>query len=227
MTAVVDPGAAWGPGDPEVTDAVARLLATAVDGVVPIVAAGHPVLRQVAAPYVGQAGDLLPALLDVMRATMRAAPGVGLAAPQIGLPLAIAVLEDPGLPAGMDDAGDERERAPFACRVLVNPSYEAVGPERRSFYEGCLSVPGYQGVVSRARSVRLRAQDEHGCDVDEVVTGWPARIVQHETDHLAGVLYLDSVETRSMCTNAMYAQAWAGEATPRAAASALGFVLDS
>ena len=192
----------------------------------PIVTFPDIALRTPAAP-VETFDDELRQLADDLLETMRAAPGVGLAAPQIGLPLAIAVLEDPGLPAGMDDAADEREREPFACRVLVNPSYEAVGADRRSFYEGCLSVPGYQGVVSRARSVRLRAQDEHGRELDEIVTGWPARIVQHETDHLAGVLYLDSVDTRSMCTNAMYAQAWAGEATPRSAASALGFALDS
>lgn len=219
---------AWhGPVDADARAAVARLLAGAQHGVVAIVEAGHPVLRHPAEPYTGQVGDLLPALLDVMRATMRAAPGVGLAAPQIGLPLAIAVLEDPGLPAGMEAAADERERTVLPPRVLVNPSYERVGHEDRAFYEGCLSVPGYQGVVRRPRSVRLRGQDADGRELDEVLTGWPARIVQHETDHLAGVLYVDSVETRSLSTNEMYARAWAGEATPRAAAGALGFRLDS
>jgi peptide deformylase len=218
---------AWGgPVDAGAHAAVARLLADARDGVVGIVEAGHPVLRRPAEPYAGQVGDLLPALLDVMRATMRAAPGVGLAAPQIGLSLAIAVLEDPGMPAGMEEAADARERTVLPPRVLVNPSYERVGAEDRSFYEGCLSVPGYQGVVRRPRAVRLRGQDEEGRELDEVLTGWPARIVQHETDHLAGVLYVDSVETRSLSTNAMYARAWAGEATPRSAAGALGFRLD-
>ncbi len=217
----------WGgPADEDLRASVAQLLAAAQDGVVGIVEAGHPVLRRPAQPYAGQLGDLLAPLLTVMRATMRAAPGVGLAAPQIGLSLAIAVLEDPGLPAGMEESADERERTALAPRVLVNPSYERVGDDDRSFYEGCLSVPGYQGVVRRPRSVRLRGQDERGHEFDEILTGWPARIVQHETDHLAGVLYVDSVETRSLTTNATYARAWAHEATPRSAARVLGFALE-
>lgn len=82
--------------------------------------------------------------------------------------------------------------------MLVNPRYEAVDDQRVSFYEGCLSVVGYQAVVARHRSVRLTGQDEHGGPLDEVVDGWTARIVQHETDHLAGTLYLDRARLRSL-----------------------------
>lgn len=218
---------AWPTGavDEQLRDAVGGLLDRHPDGVLPIVQAGHPVLRTVAARYDGQLGDMLPRLLAAMVATMRAAPGVGLAAPQIGVGLAIAVLEDPGLPAGWEGTADARERAPLALRTLVNPSYTAVGDEVRSFYEGCLSVDGFQAVVARPRLVRLRAQDERGATIDETVTGWPARIVQHETDHLLGTLYVDLAETRSLCDTATYGALWADEDVPERAAAMLGFDL--
>nr|WP_041295094.1 peptide deformylase [Isoptericola variabilis] len=208
-------------------DAVRELLDVAEErggGVLPIVQAGDPVLRRPAAPYTGQLGDELGRLLDVMRRTMHTAPGVGLAAPQVGIPLAIAVVEDAGAPAD-----DPRERTPLPYRVLVNPRYEPVpgpggAPERVAFYEGCLSVRGWQAVVARYRSVRLTGQDETGAALDEVLTGWPARIVQHETDHLAGELYLDHAETRSLASNENLASRWPFP-DPRAAAEELGFPL--
>lgn len=143
-----------GPVDQGLKDQVAAHLARYEDGVLPIVQAGHPVLRAVAAPYTGQLGDLFPALVEAMRRTMHAAPGVGLAAPQIGLGLAVAVVQDPGV-ADPEDA-DLRERHPVPFRVLVNPTYEPVGDERRAFFEGCLSVSGWQAVVARPRTVRSR-----------------------------------------------------------------------
>jgi peptide deformylase len=205
---------------------VRRLLdaAHAQDGVAPIVQAGHPVLRAVAEPYDGQLDAAeLTALVDLMRRTMHAAPGVGLAAPQIGLSLALAVVEDPGMLDPDVEAVRERPRLPF--RVLVNPRYEAVGDERASFYEGCLSVVGYQAVVARHRSVRLTGADEAGNPLDEVLTGWPARIVQHETDHLGGTLYLDKAELRSLARADELGARWAGEPRPETAARALGFPL--
>jgi peptide deformylase len=93
-----------------------------------------------------------------------------------------------------------------------------------SFYEGCLSVPGLTGVVTRHRAVRVEALDEHGQPVDRVFSGWAARIVQHEVDHLRGRLYLDRVETRSLSTAGSYTRLWAGRA-PEEAAAALGFAL--
>lgn len=200
------------------------LAGQARDGVAPIVQAGHPVLRAVAAPYDGQLDDAeLAALVELMRRTMHAAPGVGLAAPQIGLSLALAVVEDPGM---LDpDAEQVRERPPLPFRVLVNPRYEPVGDERVSFYEGCLSVVGYQAVVARYRSVRLTGADEAGRPLDEVVAGWPARIVQHETDHLGGTLYLDRAELRSLSRADELGARWAGEPRPETAARALGFPL--
>ncbi|GIG30050.1 peptide deformylase [Cellulomonas marina] len=210
---------------PVLREAVLRLLDRADDdGVVPIVQAGHPVLRAVAHRYDGWlADDELARLLDVLRATMRAAPGVGLAAPQVGLPVAVAVLADPGSPD--PDVALVRERPVLAPRVLVNPRYEALDEERVGFYEGCLSVVGYQAVVARPRRVRLVGQDETGRALDEVVEGWPARIVQHETDHLHGTLYLDRAELRSLSTSDAQGARWAVPARPVEAARLLGFPL--
>jgi peptide deformylase len=218
---------ATGGGTPAVVvrEQVHRLLDAASrsqHGVVPIVQAGHPVLRAVAQPYDGQLDDAeLAALVELMRRTMHAAPGVGLAAPQIGLSLAIAVVEDAGMPD--PDVARARERSPLAFRVLVNPRYEPAGDELASFYEGCLSVVGYQAVVARHRAVRLTGADATGATFDEVLTGWPARIVQHETDHLGGTLYLDRAELRSLSQADELGARWAGEPRPETAGRALGF----
>ncbi|WP_375165526.1 peptide deformylase [Cellulomonas sp.] len=201
-----------------------RARAAGPDAVAPIVQAGHPALRTPAVRYDGQlSGTDLADLIALMHRTMRAAPGVGLAAPQIGLPLAIAVVEDPGVED--PDVARVRERTPVPFRVLVNPAYEAVDDERVAFYEGCLSVEGYVAVVARPRRVRLTCTDERGRAVDEVLTGWPARIVQHETDHLLGTLYLDRAETRSLAAADALGAHWASEPTPREAARTLGFAL--
>jgi peptide deformylase len=207
---------------------VLEVAAAVPDGSVPIQPAGHPSLRTRALPYDGQLDDdVLLALLDVMRRTMHAAPGVGLAAPQIGLPLALAVVADPG--AGDTETAAVRERPEVPYRVLVNPAYEAVPgeePERVAFYEGCLSVPGLQAVVPRLRRIRLTGTDETGAPLDEVLQGWPARIVQHETDHLNGTLYLDRAHLRSLSTTDHLGPRWAGEPRPLEASQTLGFPLD-
>lgn len=211
--------------DQALRDTALWIIEAGAQGVAPIVQAGHPALRAVATPYDAQLSDEeLTALLEVMHRTMRAAPGVGLAAPQLGLPLAIAVLEDPGTLS--DEHAQVREREALPYRVLVNPSYEPVGDVRSSFYEGCLSVVGYTAVVARARQVHLTGHDEHGEEVDELVTGWSARIVQHETDHLGGTLYLDRAELRSLATTDGFGARWAAEPRPAGASHALGFPLD-
>ncbi|MEV7074214.1 peptide deformylase [Streptomyces sp. NPDC091972] len=195
----------------------------AADGPLPIVAAGEPVLRHGTEPYDGQLdAALLSRFVEALRVTMHAAPGVGLAAPQVGVPLRIAVVEDPApVP---EEVRLARGRVPLPFRVLVNPSYEPVGTERVAFFEGCLSVPGWQAVVARPSEVRLRCEDENGRAVDEVFRGWPARIVQHETDHLDGTLYLDRAELRSLSSNRAVAEHWT-QPTPERAAASLGFEL--
>jgi len=195
-------------------DRVERLL----DGPrpLPLVLAGDPVLRTAAAPYdFSLPQPLWTELLSAMFETMHAAPGVGLAAQQIGLAIRVAVLKDPAnVPA---EIAAERLRYPVAARVLVNPRYAPVEPAPgqsadnvAAFYEGCLSVPGYQAVVPRAVAVRLTCQDEVERFVDETVTGWAARIVAHETDHLDGVLYLDRAQTRSLSTTGNLLELYAG-----------------
>ena len=224
-------GSAWHPGamaserDPRafrpLSDRIEELLAH--EGPLPIVAAGDPVLRRAAEPFDGQLEPgLLTRFIAAMRATMHAAPGVGLAAPQVGVGLRLAVIEDPA-PVS-EEVRLARGRAPQPFRVLVNPAYEAVGAGRAAFFEGCLSVPGWQAVVARHAEVRLTALDEHGRTVDEVFTGWPARIVQHETDHLDGMLYLDRAELRSLSENQAVAERWM-QPTPELAARELGFAL--
>ncbi|MFJ6080370.1 peptide deformylase [Streptomyces sp. NPDC092369] len=210
------------PRDPaSLVDLVEELLAT--DGPLPIVAAGDPVLRKGTERFDGQLDPaLLARFVEALRVTMHAAPGVGLAAPQVGVPLRIAVIEDPApVP---DEVRVARGRVPQPFRVLVNPSYEPVGGERAAFFEGCLSVPGWQAVVARHAEVRLTGEDGQGRAVDEVFTGWPARIVQHETDHLDGLLYLDRAELRSLSSNEAMAQRWTAP-TPAEAARELGFEL--
>ena len=198
-------------------------------GVLPIVECGDPVLRRPAEP-VGPS-DLrtseLQLLIAQMRATMEAAPGVGLAAPQVGVPIQLAVLYDGPERWGQltEDERTARERNGLAFTVLVNPTLRSVDDsDNVSFYEGCLSVPGLAALVARHRAVRVEALDEHGEPVDRVFSGWPARIVQHEADHLGGRLYLDRAEPRSLSTADNYLKFWAGH-PPADAAEALGFML--
>ncbi|WP_327099695.1 peptide deformylase [Nocardia vinacea] len=199
------------------------LVETLLGGPLSIVTAGDPVLRTPAARYDGQLTQTqLDRLVRAMRETMHAAPGVGLAAPQVGIPLRLAVLEDPA--EVTDDVRAVRGRVPLPFRVLVNPTYEPIGDACAAFFEGCLSVPGWQAVVARHAHVRLRGQDERGRELDEEVSGWPARIVQHETDHLDGTLYIDRAITRSLTSAQTLIDRWS-QPTPAAAADALGFDL--
>jgi peptide deformylase len=202
---------------------------TSSPGILPIIECGDPVLRRPAEPV--DPADLgtseLQLLVAQLRATMEAAPGVGLAAPQVGVPIQLAVLQDGperwGRLTETERAARERYELPFT--VLVNPVVRPVADHGEvSFYEGCLSVPGLTGVIARHRSVHVTALDADGQPVDRVFSGWSARIVQHETDHLAGRLYLDRVATRSLSTVDNYARLWAGQ-SPEDAADALGFPL--
>nr|WP_230854751.1 peptide deformylase [Arthrobacter terrae] len=174
----------------------------------PIVQAGHPVLRSPARPVAGQlSASELEALIELMRRTMHEAPGVGLAAPQIGLPLQLAVVEDLyDLPA---EIGAERERSPLEFLALLNPRYQAIGTGTASFYEGCLSMRGWQAVVERPSRVHLTYDDVTGLACHREFSGWAARIVAHETDHLRGTLYIDKALTRSLADDAQYSQRWA------------------
>lgn len=169
-----------------------------------IVQAGDPVLREPAAPidtsHIGTRE--FNKLIAEMVETMRAAPGVGLAAPQIGLGIQLVVLEDSPRNIEMLDEEDRNERMRDAVplTVLINPTLEPVGDEKVVFYEGCLSVSGWAAETPRYRRVKVRAINEKGEQVELDWQGWPARILQHEYDHLQGVLYVDHMDTRTFST---------------------------
>ncbi|HEX3426432.1 MAG TPA: peptide deformylase [Acidimicrobiales bacterium] len=149
----------------------------------------------------------LDELIAALRTGLVEAPGVGLAAPQIGVGLRVVLIQDPA--ANLAHVAPERladrERTPVEPYVLINPEVEAVGDERRTFFEGCLSVDGYCALVDRARTVGVRWLDPAGERHEAVVSGWHARIVQHEVDHLNGILYVDRMFTRSFMTTQNYA----------------------
>lgn len=199
--------------------------AEAGGGVAPIVEAGDPILRQTTRPFDGQVDDAeLAQLAEVMRATMLAAPGVGLAGPQVGIGLSMFVAEDPG---SLDpETAEVRQRSPMPLRVVLNAEYTPATSENVAFFEGCLSIPGYQAAVARPRSIELTGVDLNGTPIAEVVAGWSARIVAHETDHLDGIMYLDKAEMRSLSTNTSVAKFWNQPSTQQAA-SELGFTLPS
>jgi peptide deformylase len=176
----------------------------------PIVTAGALVLRHRAleVPPSLLGSPSLERLVEAMVAVMREAPGVGLAAPQIGVPLRIFVAEDTAenLAHLSPEARALRRRAPLPLTAVVNPRLElAVGarPEgEATFYEGCLSVPGYGALVRRALAARLEGVDPRGRAVSLALEGWPARIAQHEMDHLNGTLYIDRMISRSFASSA-------------------------
>jgi len=129
----------------------------------------------------------LQQLIDDMIETMRVAPGVGLAAPQIGQSIRLTVIET--LPE-VDDDGNEIEGS-RDLYVIANPEIAWTSRKTIDGIEGCLSIPGYLGEVERFESIRVRAQDRHGKKIKLRLNGWTARIFQHEIDHLNGVLYID------------------------------------
>ncbi len=173
-----------------------------------IVQAGDPVLREPARPLAAEeiASAEIQQLIELMRETMRDAPGVGLAAPQIGLPLQLAVIEDVA-------EIEATERRPVPFHVIVNPRL-ALGPESVDFFEGCLSVEGFQAVVARARTVVVEALDHRGEAIKIEARGWYARILQHEIDHLGGTLYIDRMRSRTFSTARNAARYSAGVPVP-------------
>lgn len=145
-------------------------------------------LRQKTNPVV-HFDDDLQQLIDDMIETMRTAPGVGLAAPQIGRSIKLAVIETL---ADIDDEGQEIEGS-RDLYVLANPEIVWTSRKQVLGIEGCLSIPGYLGEVERFESIRVRAQDRHGKRIKLRLSGWDARIFQHEIDHLNGILYIDKL----------------------------------
>jgi peptide deformylase len=144
---------------------------------------GDPRLRQVAAPVANLADPQLPLLLADLQDTMAAHAGAGLAAPQIGVPFRVVVFGT--------DAINPRypEEPPVPRTVLINPVLTPLGDETLDCWEGCLSVPGLRGQVTRWCCLRVEGFNGDGQAIDQVVEGFHARVVQHECDHLIGMLY--------------------------------------
>ncbi len=155
----------------------------------PVLRMGDPRLLRISEPVrtgdAARIGDaaLLEELLGDMRDTMAALAGAGLAAPQIGVALRVVIF----------GTGAPNPRYPDAqivpATVLINPELEPLGAELEQGWEGCLSVPGLRGLVPRYRHLRYRGLCEQGQPIDRTVSGFHARVVQHEVDHLDGILY--------------------------------------
>jgi peptide deformylase len=147
---------------------------------------GHPVLRQKCRPIdpAQITGPDVQRLIRDMLETMVEYSGVGLAAPQVYNPVRLLI-------AG----GEIDQQGRPSLRILINPEITVLDPERREgMFEGCLSVPGLRGYVERPAHIRVKALDQHAQPVDLELEGFPAIVMQHECDHLDGVLYIDRIE---------------------------------
>ena len=142
---------------------------------------GHPVLRRRARPLEPDeiSTPRIQQLIDDMFETMRDSEGIGLAGPQVYESIRLFV-------AGVDD--EERMMPPV---VMINPEVTPVGSDVEEDWEGCLSIPDIRGRVSRATDIKVRALDRHGKPISMTADGFPARVIQHEVDHLDGVLFFD------------------------------------
>lgn len=143
-------------------------------------------LRRVAAPVADPTAPQIAGLIRDMEASLAEAGGIGLAAPQIGVSERVILVS---VPAARKT--DDPEDGPLPLTALINPELTPVGDEMALGMEGCLSIPGLRGDVPRWTRVRLTAVTPQGEPVDTVMTGMRARVLQHEVDHLNGILYLD------------------------------------
>lgn len=184
-----------------------------------IVQAGDPVLRkkgrslskeEIRSPETQQ-------LIEMMREAMRDAPGVGLAAPQIGESIQLAVIEDRAeyLSDLSADQLTKYQRTVVPFHVIINPKLSVLGDSSAAFFEGCLSVTGFSAVVDRALSVRVGCLNERGEEMTINAQGWYARILQHEIDHLNGTLYIDRMKTRTLTTAENMFRFWRNKSIPK------------
>jgi peptide deformylase len=179
-----------------------------------IVQAGNPVLREQARPLTLAeiTSKEIQKLIKSMRSIMHDAPGVGLAAPQVGVSLQLAVIEDreeyhKDVPA---EKLREQSRLPVPFHVIVNPRIVETSADTAEFFEGCLSLQGFSALVPRARTVRVQFLSERGKNEVIEASGWYARILQHEIDHLRGTLYIDRMRARTFTSLDNWNQFWKG-----------------
>ena len=152
----------------------------------PIIRMGNPILRLKADAVEPEHADSLTTIIPDMIATMRDAGGVGLAAPQIGISLRLMVFEVPVSRATNLD-GDK----PCDIQVLINPSFNPATSEKELGWEGCLSIPGLRGEVPRYKEITYTGFNGEGAPIETFASGFHARVMQHEMDHLDGILYPD------------------------------------
>jgi peptide deformylase len=181
-----------------------------------IVQIGDPVLRQTARELQNEEilSSYIQDLIRDMTVTMRDAPGVGLAAPQIGIPIKLIVIEDLSEYHSYltPEQLKERDRSPVPFHVVINPKIyldDSVAPVE--FFEACLSVDGLYGLVPRAASVRVECLNENAEPVVIEAKGWYARILQHEIDHVNGILYIDHASPRTLTSRANFERHWKGK----------------
>ena len=210
--------------DLELNREVEKLIKTGgKEKIMPIVQAGEPVLRQQTIAYDGQLSrKTLDKLIDTMRTTMLEAPGVGLAATQIGLSVWL-----------WPSSKTTYAKAMMAIRAKLRnslprhhqPQLRADRHRNPQLLRRLPELDGYQAVRKRWLDITARWQDEDGNKHEEHLHGWPARIFQHETDHLSGELYIDQAEIRSLTTNENLEDFWCEDPVPTEAAAELGFEL--
>lgn len=161
---------------------------------VDIVKMGHPALRATAKPVSPglRRSDAFQELIGILKATLKG-NGVGLAAPQIGVALQLFIMEDPQPAVDADLLREAKERSSFPLEIVINPVWRPVGDEQRKFPEGCLSIPPFLAVVDRFRAIEAEWISPDGTEHKRTLVGWPARIFQHEADHLKGRLFIDDL----------------------------------
>lgn len=148
---------------------------------------GEPLLLQQAQPVTAFDTPELHALIQDMQDTMQAMNGAGIAAPQIGVSLQVVIFGQKEADGTSNPRYPDAEQVPYT--VLINPTLNFIGEEIEDGWEGCLSVPGVRGVVPRYMRLHYTGFDQFGNDIDRLVSSFHARVVQHECDHLHGILY--------------------------------------
>ncbi|TMW61314.1 hypothetical protein Poli38472_012505 [Pythium oligandrum] len=161
---------------------------------------GNPALRRMSKKVADVRAPAIAQLLTNMEAQVRQEDGVGIAAPQLGHNLRMfLMLKD--APLSDDDLPHEDDTVRFEYQAVINPEIVETSKATMKDFEGCLSIPGYMGVVRRAREIRVQFNDAEGRTHQKTLRDFPARIFQHELDHLNGVLYLDRLEKDTLIHN--------------------------
>lgn len=158
---------------------------------------GHPVLKRRADEIDDPEAPEIASLVEFMLDTMADADGLGLAAPQVYVPLRLVIFRIPPPDVGYEE---ELDRETLSLRILINPRIEPLSEEKTLGWEGCLSVPGLRGKVRRYTKIRYSGLSLDGTVIDDVAEGLHARVVQHECDHLDGVLYPMRMDDMSTLT---------------------------